>query len=118
MPRLFDGFCYVIVAEQRTLIDDPAGIYIRPVNEHVIRLRKQRRLHSHITWHGDILVAKFDVLTGRYTDMDGSDVPFIYNILARPKFDIPSDVEKLIKEAKEEARRGETISDTMTTAER
>ena len=120
---MFNGFCYIIIAEKRTLVDDPDGIYIRPVNEHVIMLRRQRRLHSHINWHGDILVAKCDVFTGEYMDIDGADVPFIYNILVRPKLDTLSDVESLVQEAKEaaesasEARMGETISDIGITAE-
>ena len=111
MPCLFDGFCYVVIAEKRALVNDVSGIYIRPVNEHVIALRRQRRLQSHLTWHGDILIAKFDTLTKKYIDIDGSDIPLVYNILVRPKYDTPWDVEKLTKAATENALKSHVKED-------
>ena len=115
MPCLFNGFCYVVIAEKRTLVNDDSGIYIRPVNEHVIALRSQRRLRSHLTWHGDILIAKFDTCTKKYIDIDGSDIPFVYNVLVRPKYDTPPELEKLTKAATENALKPYVKEDVGST---
>ena len=103
------------ITEQHTVIDNPSGIYIGSINEHVCLLRRHRKLESDITWHGDILVAKFDLFTQQYIDVSGADIPLIYNILTRPVLDTPSVVEKLIKAAESTSHVEETTSDTTTT---
>lgn len=115
MLRPFDGFCYTIASEKPTLIDDPSGTYIRPVNEQVTALREKWKLKSHIMWHGDILVAKVATSASRnkFVDVSGKDVPLIYNILARPKVDTPLELEELLKS--DAVRRAKTSDATTNT---
>ena len=102
----------MIITERPTLTDGPSDGHVRPVNEHVILLRKQWKLKSPFTWRGDILVAKFDLFTKQYMDVSGADIPLIYNILARPVLDTPSVVEGLVKAAESASSVQETASDT------
>ena len=97
MRGLFDGFSYIIAAEHRTLADNPLGIYVRPPNEHVTNLRRQRHLDSDIIWHGNILVAKVDSTTDTFTDLSGSDIPLVYNLLTRPKLDTKEELQKAVE---------------------